>query len=377
MRKFAVAMAVLAAWCSTAWAVVDTTITVTDKSGKPLAEASVSLTRVDKKPAPQPKTAKTDREGKITVTHDEKDKNDKAALIVGVKTKEGATFTTRTTVGATLTNTTVAVEQGARTAQPRRDELAQRRPTETSQQPRPQVSLGTTYPTLSNPFSISLSGGPSWSRYSSTYRSNGVQAPFDASAHANGGDLCGGVNGYWPIPGTIFEYGGGVNVCGDFTGTTTLFDIIRHGLTGHVTATIDPGARVEPYIGVHAVFSDPAKTQAYLRMGPVFAHNKLTIDSNQVPGGGKFESASDSYWATGFGLQTGLSWPLCSNCIFGLPLSGGIGGKFAWYPGSHSVSVQSSVFGFTETATVDHVRQYAVIGTLSVPFGMIQRNFVP
>ena len=365
---FVVLALVTLAFPVSALAVVDTTITITDKGGKPIPEGSVTLTREDKKPAPRPKTRTTDKTGKITLTHDENDKNDKSVVIVTVR-KAGETLTTRTTMQDLLTGGTLVVESRETSQQ------QETRPTVTRRTVPARTTAERTMPTYEaapayhNPFSISLSGGPSWTQYSSKYSSTGVQAPFSGDAHATGGDLCGGVNGYWPIPGTVFEYGGGVNVCGDLTGKTTLFDIVRHGLTGHVTATIDPGARVEPYLGVHVAFADPNKTQGYLRMGPVFAYNKLTITSNQVPGGGVLEFASDTYWATGFGLQSGLSWPLCSNCVFGLPLSGAIGGKFAWYPGSNSVDVRSSIFGFTETATVDHVTQYSVIGTLSVPLG--------
>jgi 5-hydroxyisourate hydrolase-like protein (transthyretin family) len=363
MHKLVLAIATVVLCCGAAWAITDATVTITDKSGQPLDGATVSITRVDKKPAPRPKTPKTDQDGKIAVTYDEKDKDDKGILIITVTTKGGATLVVRTAQNALLTRGTVVVETRPTTARPHTAEPRQ------TTQPQPNIVSGyETLPLMRSPFSFSLSGGPTWTRYSSKYSGTGNQALFDNTSNATGGELCGGANAYWPIGGGgKFEYGGGVNYCQDFTGQTTLFDIVRHGLTGHVTATAEPGPRFEPYIGFH--YQTTPASHIFMRVGPLFAWNRLTINSNQVPGGGQFESASDTFWSVGLGLQGGIAWPLCPNCFFGLPLSGSLGGKFAWYPGSHSVDVRSRVFGFTETATLDHSTQFNVFGSLSVPLG--------
>jgi hypothetical protein len=366
MRKVLfVVLAAGALLCSgSAWAVVDTTITITDKSGKPIPEGTVTLTREDKKPAPKPKTPKTDETGKITVTHDEqKDKGDDKGIVIVTVHKNHETLTARTTLEDLFKGGTIIVERSAPA-----------RTTERTSPARPAVTekplTSPAYIMVASPYTISVSGGANWTHFSSKYSSTGVQAAASGSSHATASEACAGINGYWPIASGPIEYGGGINLCEDFTGTTTLFDIVRHGLTGHVIATIDPGPRIELYAGVH--YAGPAQTQFYMRIGPDFAYNKLSVTSNQVPGGGVFETASNSFWATGLGLQAGASHPVCTDCFFGLPVSASIGGKFAWYPGSHSVAV-NSVLDFTETATVDHVTQYSLVGALSVPFGAPSR----
>jgi hypothetical protein len=373
MRKFIIAGALLVACCGIAWAVADTTVTITDPSGKPIPEGTVTLTRPDKKPAPQPKTATTNQSGQVTVSHDEKDKNDNALIIITVTTKDGKRYTRQLTLKTLLGGGMIGLNSQVRTPSQQTSRSAPRTSSTPATPPTaPGYEISTQL--ASSPWSISLSGGPAWTRYSGHYTSTGIQAADNHKSRATGGELCGGVNGYWPIGGPSWQYGGGVTYCQDFTGKTTVEDIIRHGLTGRVTGTIDPGPRVELYVGAHY---EVPEGYLYMRVGPNFAYNKLTITSDQVPGGGRLETASNDFWATGLGLQGGYAWRVCGNCFFGLPVSANVGGKFAWYPGSHSVDVTSSVFGFRETVSVNHVTQYAANFGLSVPLNLMRRNIVP
>jgi hypothetical protein len=111
MRKFTLVIAALGAlaWSSTAWAITGTTITVTNKQGQPLPGAEVSLQRVDKRPAPKPETAKTNDKGEVTLSHEEKDKDDNASIIVIITTKDGKRQTIRTTLKNVLTSGKITV----------------------------------------------------------------------------------------------------------------------------------------------------------------------------------------------------------------------------------------------------------------------------
>jgi endosialidase-like protein len=145
MRKVMFAVAALGAlvWSSAVWAVVDTTVTITNKQGEPLRNATISAQRLDKKKAPELKTQTTDTSGKRTaqtndkgeviLTHEEKDKDDDAPFIITARTKEGTTLRTRTTLREALTSGKVALtEPPARTpeqpsmTQPRRTPTAPR-----------------------------------------------------------------------------------------------------------------------------------------------------------------------------------------------------------------------------------------------------------
>jgi hypothetical protein len=226
----------------------------------------------------------------------------------------------------------------------------------------------------SGPFALSASIGPIFSRFNASYSSNGNQEPGSFSANSTGISICGGPTVYYPIANTRFQYGGGLNFCGETTGSVTLFQTPRHPNNGHVTAEVDPGVRVEPFIGVHIdLTGGPGAASpfdhAMFRAGPVFAHNKLSATSDQTGAGGQFESASTSDWITGFGLTGGLSSKLCPNCLWGRPLSLNLLAKVVWFRDSQSVVVHSSQFNFDETITLDSSTQISVLLNLSTPLG--------
>jgi hypothetical protein len=221
-------------------------------------------------------------------------------------------------------------------------------------------------------FAVTFSIGPILGDYRASYRSTGNQTPESGSADTTAASLCGGLTYYVPINRrSRIEIGGGINFCGETTGEVTLFYVIKHGLTGRVRGTVDPGVRVEPFIGVHIPLNNGGGPFDYalFRMGPVFAENKLSIVSDQVPGGGQLESASRSGWVTGFGITGGLSTKLCAACMWGVPLSAKLLAKAAWFWESQSVSVTSRQFGFTETATLDRSTQVSILANFSVPLG--------
>lgn len=86
MRKISFLILGLGAfvYAGSAWAVVDKTVTITDKDGKPIPEQTVTISRVDKKDGPRTTTAKTDKDGKITIKRGETDKDDDAQLIITI-----------------------------------------------------------------------------------------------------------------------------------------------------------------------------------------------------------------------------------------------------------------------------------------------------
>lgn len=211
--------------------------------------------------------------------------------------------------------------------------------------------------------------------YSSSYRSTGAQAPLDASSNHTGALICGGVNGYWPMGGVmpsgyVGTYGGGINICGVGGGKSELFRYIVHPAGGAFTGTVDPGPRIEVYIGTHWDAFGPGRSNPYLfmRVGPVFAQNKISVTSDQVGAGGRLESASSSSWTTGAGLELGISSPLCGNCAWGNPVRWSFSGKGYWFGSGPSVSVTSAAFGFTEKANIRRSSEYSLNFGLSVPF---------
>src|SRR5207302_9014024 len=131
---FTLVLAALAdlVWSGAAWAITDTTITVTDKQGQPLKEAKVSLDRVEKtqktgktektektepKQAPRPKTPATNDKGELTITHEDGDKTSDDRIIVTVITKEGKTLRVRTTFRGLLSGgKLVVIESSVRMA---------------------------------------------------------------------------------------------------------------------------------------------------------------------------------------------------------------------------------------------------------------------
>ena len=209
----------------------------------------------------------------------------------------------------------------------------------------------------------------------STYRSTGAQAPLDASSSHTGALICGGVNGYWPMPGLMPSgyngtYGGGINICGVAGGKSELFRYIVHPAGGAFTATVDPGLRIEAYVGLHWDAFGPERTNPYLfmRVGPVFAENKVSVTSDQTGAGGRLESASRSDWNVGAGVELGIASPLCDKCAFGNPLRWSVSGKGYWFGAGPSVSVTSSTFGFTETARISRSSEYSINLGLNMRF---------
>src|SRR5262249_9509879 len=85
MRKVivALAIAIAVAWSGPAHAVLtETTVTVTDR-GHPIPNATIKLTRSDRRPPPRPKTAKTSRTGTVVVRTDKK-KDEPAGVMVTI-----------------------------------------------------------------------------------------------------------------------------------------------------------------------------------------------------------------------------------------------------------------------------------------------------
>jgi hypothetical protein len=169
--------------------------------------------------------------------------------------------------------------------------------------------------------------------------------------------------------GYVGSYGGGVNVCGLVNGKSTLFNYVVHPAGGAVTATIDPGPRVELYGGFHWDPFGPERTNPFIlmRIGPVFSENKISVTSNQAGAGGRLDSASNSSWTTGLFTELGLSSPLCSDCMFGQPLRWTLSGKAYWFGSGPSVNVPSSTFTFTETVSIKSSSEYGVQVGLSTP----------
>jgi hypothetical protein len=224
-------------------------------------------------------------------------------------------------------------------------------------------------------YALSFSTGSDFMHYSSSYRSTGTQAPLDASSSHTSALICGGVNGYWPMPGLMPSgyqgtVGGGINICGVAGGKSTLYSYYIHPGNGAVTATVDPGARVEAYLGYHWDAFGPERTNPYIymRYGPVFAQNKISVTSNQTGAGGRFESADRTVWTTGVGVELGLSSPLCPSCAWGKPLRWTVSGKGYWFGSGPSVSVTSSAFGFTEKANISRSSEYSLNFGLSMAF---------
>jgi hypothetical protein len=220
------------------------------------------------------------------------------------------------------------------------------------------------------PYAFSFSTGPDWMHYSSHYQSTGTQpaAGFGSSHTAQA--LCGGVNGYWPVSGLPYDgtYGGGVNVCGLVNGKSTLYSYVIHPGGGAVTSTVDPGVRIETYIGTHWNVPGPGlNPYLFMRAGPVFAQDKISISSNQTGAGGKVETADHSGWTTGVGVEVGYSSMICQNCAFGNPLRWSVSGKGYWFNSSLSVSAKSSTFNFTETASIRDRNEYSLLFGLGMP----------
>lgn len=105
----------------------------------------------------------------------------------------------------------------------------------------------------------------------------------------------------------------------------------------------------------------------YLGGGPSFVRTKISMTSNQVPGGGVFESVSQTKTDTAWSFVLGAQTAVCRACIFGKPLMAGLEGQWTWLP-SRSVTLTSSTFGFTETGRVDGRSSARMMFTLSVPF---------
>jgi hypothetical protein len=232
----------------------------------------------------------------------------------------------------------------------------------------PTYGIANTTPT--SPYAFSFSTGPDWMHYSSHYQSTGTQAAAGFGSSHTAEALCGGVNGYWPVPGLPYDgtYGGGVNVCGLVNGKSTLYNYVIHPGGGAVTSTVDPGVRIETYIGTHWNVPGPGlNPYLFMRAGPVFAQDKISISSNQTGAGGKVETADHSGWTTGVGVEVGYSSMICKDCAFGNPLRWSVSGKGYWFNSSLSVSAKSSTFNFTETASIRDRNEYSLLFGLGMP----------
>jgi 5-hydroxyisourate hydrolase-like protein (transthyretin family) len=114
MRKTLLTIAVLGTICSsgTAWAILqETTVTITD-NGKPIPSATVTLTPVEKQDPPQPKTAKTDDNGKIVLQHEEDAKKSNAPVEISITTEDGKTTVRRMSLNDLLSDVPVDISVG-------------------------------------------------------------------------------------------------------------------------------------------------------------------------------------------------------------------------------------------------------------------------
>lgn len=107
----------------------------------------------------------------------------------------------------------------------------------------------------------------------------------------------------------------------------------------------------------------------YLGTGPSFVRTKIAMTSNQAPGGGVFQSNSQTRTDTAWSFVLGAQTALCRRCMFGLPLMAGLEGQWTWMP-SRSVSITSSTFGFTESGRVSGRSSARMMFNLSVPFAI-------
>jgi len=246
-------------------------------------------------------------------------------------------------------------------------------------QTEPRVGMGpgpAIIPVGGSPYSLTFAVGPSFTHYTSSYRSTGSQPSLDATSNHTNTSICGGLNGYWPMTGVMpmgynGTYGGGINICGVAGGKSELFRHVVHPDNGAVTASVDPGPRVEFFIGAHWDAFGPERSNPFIfmRTGPVFASNRLSITSDQTGAkGGQFESASRSSVTTGLMLELGLSSPLCGDCAFGKPLRWSVSGKGYWFGSGGSVSVDSAAFGFKETARIGSSHEYSTNIGLGMAF---------
>ncbi len=234
---------------------------------------------------------------------------------------------------------------------------------------RTQTEYGTlrTYTTVAGPLNFALMGGGLWTHTSSSYSSTGIQAPGSFSSNASGGDFYAQLKYSSQLGNGVsmsFGLNGGVNA----TGTMTLFDIVRHNTTstnGHVIATLDPGAVVNPFVEIRAPITPG--TYVWVAPGALFQEQKLSLSSDQTGFGGKLEQGSTSTWVTGFDLGAGISRTVCPNCFFNQPLTVSLGGHVTWFNSSQSVDLRSSAFGFTETAKLDSSTQYGATVKLTTP----------
>jgi len=107
----------------------------------------------------------------------------------------------------------------------------------------------------------------------------------------------------------------------------------------------------------------------YGGVGPSFVNTKIAIASDQVPGGGVFESAAKRKWDTGVSFVFGAQTAACRACVFGKPVMLGVEGQWTNLP-KRDVAVTSSTFGFSESGTVNRRSSSRVMFTVTVPFGL-------
>jgi hypothetical protein len=249
------------------------------------------------------------------------------------------------------------------------------------------------------------------------YSSDGGQAPGAGKGDKTQSNVCGGAEFRMPLfafaevaemtgvtsfmLGTT-EAGLRFGACELGSGAKVVFSEIRHGADGAVTLTererteimllfmlqqyfyIDVagmfGSRQEASRGGQYAAADLAQAPGlrarnwwpfavYFGVGPSFVRTTIGMTSNQVPGGGVFESASQRRWDTGVSFVVGGKTALCRDCALGNPVMFGIEGQWTRLP-ARNIAVTSSAFGFTESGRVSGRTASRVTFKVSVPFGL-------
>lgn len=249
------------------------------------------------------------------------------------------------------------------------------------------------------------------------YSSDGGQAPGTGKGDKTQGNVCGGAEFRMPFfdfaaiagmqgieylaVGTT-EAGLRFGYCELGSGEKVAFSEIRHGADGAVTLTERERTEImllfmvqqNLYIDVARLFgqdrigsrdgqyaaADLAQAPGmrarnwwpfavYFGVGPSFVRTTISMTSNQAPGGGVFEAASQRRWDTGVSFVVGGKTALCRDCAFGSPVMFGIEGQWTRLP-ARNIAVTSSTFGFTESGRVSGRSVSRLTFKVSVPFGI-------
>lgn len=249
------------------------------------------------------------------------------------------------------------------------------------------------------------------------YSSDGGQAPGAGKGDKTQGNFCGGaefrmrlfdlaniaaMQGVESFMLGATEAGLRFGVCELGSGEKVAFSEIRHGADGAVTLSererteimllfmlqqyfyIDvasmfgqnqSGSRGDQYAAADLAQAPGMRARnwwpfaVYFGVGPSFVRTTISMTSNQVPGGGVFEAASQRRWDTGVSFVVGGKTALCRDCAFGSPVMFGIEGQWTHLP-ARNVAVTSSTFGFTESGRVSGRTASRLTFKVSVPFGI-------